>query len=809
MSQNYAAAIGEEFAGKGANGILGPSVDVHRVARNGRNFEYLSGEDPYLGSRMAEAYVVGVQSKGVFAVIKHWIFNTQENNRENSSSVVDERSAHELYYPPFEAAIKAGASAVMCSYNRINGTYSCENEDTLNRVLRQQLGFRGFVQSDWWAVRSMSLAQGLDQEMPGEGINVYFRNESLTKAKMPHHVEIAVLRILAVIYHMRLPETSKCTPPHCREWHVANVSSTAHVALAEKIAADSVVMLKNEVNTLPLRPPHSGGPRTIAVIGSAAEAKPFDPENVGQGHGDWATGDYYSGGGSGHVVAGRVVTPLDGIWRRAQAAGVEVFASPTNNIKEAVLVSQSADVLVVVVATTSGESRDRRSLHLDSDADELITTLSLVHSDKRIIVLMQVPGAVVMPWRDSVDCILAMFLGGQETGGAWASVLFGDVSPSGRLPLTMPATDDGDIKPAPGNSDAVFSEALATGYRSTKLKVAFPFGHGLSYSTFSYGSLGEVPCGEVLKQSEALLCLRVRVTNSGSAVARTVAQLYLGFPPEAGYPRALLRGFVKTPPMHPSESKAIVFALTSRDLSYYSVSRGWLMPAHVNASVGESSADLRQSLNVAKIPASVPNLAPAPAPTATSVTSPTTETTTILTTAVGEEIQVLKDKLKTNGSSGNIRESSVVIMSRRFSFPDVGKIAKDMWSKTHIGEQLGSWEQNRSSRMLAQPLPRAWGVHSGWSWRAVGLFLASASLASVTLFVLSTRCACHRCRSGAQPEEELVEMELVEDDVRDRLPEGSEEEFVEMELVEDDVRDRLPAVPSTKPSSRTPFMTSS
>jgi len=222
--------------------------------------------------------------------------------------------------------------------------------------------------------------------------------------------------------------------------------------------------------------------------------------------------------------------------------------------------------------------------------------------------------------------------------------------------------------------------------------------------------------------------------------------------------------------------------------------------------VGESSADLRQSLNVAKIPASVPNLAPAPAPNATSVTSPTTETTTILTTAVGEEIQVLKDKLKTNGSSGNIRESSVVIMSRRFSFPDVGKIAKDMWSKTHIGEQLGSWEQNRSSRMLAQPLATAWGVHSGWSWRAVGLFLASASLAAVTLFVLSTRCACHRCRSGAQPEEELAEMELVEDDVRDRLPEGSEEEFVEMELVEDDVRDRLPAVPSTKPSSRTPFM---
>merc|ERR1719356_446248 len=160
----------------------------------------------------------------------------------------------------------------------------------------------------------------------------------------------------------------------------------------------------------------------------------------------------------------------------------------------------------------------------------------------------------------------------------------------------MPATDDGEISPATGK-EAVFSEALATGYRSTDLKVAFPFGHGLSYSTFSYGGLSEVPCDEfpTTRQSEALLCLRVRVTNSGGAPAKTVAQLYLGFPPEAGYPRALLKGFVKTPPMEPGEAKAIVFALTGRDLSYYSVGRGWLAPKYVNASVGESSADLRQS----------------------------------------------------------------------------------------------------------------------------------------------------------------------------------------------------------------------
>jgi len=884
LSRRYAAALGEEFAGKGANGILGPSVDVHRVARNGRNFEYLSGEDPYLGSRMAEEYVAGVQSKGVFAVVKHWIFNTQENDREISSSVVDERSAHELYYPPFEAAVRAGASAVMCSYNKINGTYSCENEETLNGVLRGQMGFRGFVQSDWWAAHSLSVPQGLDQEMPGEGINVYFRNRSIANASMPNHVDTAVLRILAVIYRMRLPETTKCTPPHCSKLHVANVSTPAHVALAEYIATESIVMLKNEVGTLPFRPPLSGGPRTIAVIGSAAIARPFDPENAGQGQGDWATGDYYSGGGSGHVVAGRVVTPLEGIRRRAEAAGVTVYASPTNNVQEAVLVSQSADVLVVVAATTSGESRDRTSLHLDNQADELITTLSLVHSSKRIIVLMQVPGAVVMPWRDNVDCILAMFLGGQETGGAWAAVLFGDRSPSGRLPLTLPEAEGEEVQPAPQGEDAVFSEALATGYRSTKLKVAFPFGHGLSYSTFSYGDLSEEPC----EDREAILCLHVVVSNSGTALASTVAQLYLGFPPEAGYPRDVLRGFAKTPRLRPGESEAVVFTLTGRDISYYSVGRGWLTPQYIIARVGESSVDLRQTLKVESVPrvptsapTQAPTLAPTSAPTVTTLTtsatttSATTTTSTSTTRAPGwygslvghgcdEECSSLglsctEEGLWSNRADVNTSKKVLALVAAlggntsavacadetdesyagtsspswgphscsrvrqdrelgtfdcsapprrgearlcycgdaapfRITLGDVGRVARETWNRSHIGEQLGSWEQQLGSWghdhgldsvirpvMDLQPASRdteatekrelSRSVRSGWSGRSVGLFLASAGLAAATLFVLSTRCACHRHQSGSRSEEEFVQMELVADDARD-TPDG-------------------------------------
>ena len=163
----FAVALGVEFAAKGANAILGPSVNVHRVARNGRNFEYLSGEDPYLGSRLTEAYVSGVQSQGVMAVLKHWVLNSQETNRNSESSVVDAKTAWELYYPPFEAGVRAGASGVMCSYNRVGGDFSCEHEPTLKADLKGAMGFRGFVQSDWDATHSTSAAdRGLDMEMP-------------------------------------------------------------------------------------------------------------------------------------------------------------------------------------------------------------------------------------------------------------------------------------------------------------------------------------------------------------------------------------------------------------------------------------------------------------------------------------------------------------------------------------------------------------------------------------------------------------------------------------------------------------------
>jgi beta-glucosidase len=239
--REFAVALGEEFSGKGANAILGPSINVHRVARGGRNFEYLSGEDPYLGARLTEAYVEGVQSKGVAAVMKHWVFNNQETNRHTQSSNVDDRTAWEIYYPPFQAAVEAGVSAAMCSYNQIDGVPACGNEKHLS-VLKDKMGFRGFVQSDWYATHSTSIKQGLDQEMPGTG--KFFSPKALAKVNASL-IDASVRRILAVMYRMDLFNSTKTSAP-AKDFLMKDVRSESHKMLARKTATESVVLLKKD-----------------------------------------------------------------------------------------------------------------------------------------------------------------------------------------------------------------------------------------------------------------------------------------------------------------------------------------------------------------------------------------------------------------------------------------------------------------------------------------------------------------------------------------------------------------------------------
>lgn len=625
----FADALGEEFAAKGANAILGPSINVHRVARGGRNFEYLSGEDPYLGARLVGPYIVGVQRHGVMAVMKHFAFNHQETGRQSGSdSRVGAKVAWELYYPPYEAAIAAGVSGVMCAYNRVNGTQACSSRSLLQRDLRSRMGFEGFVQSDWGATHSTEdLASGLDMEMPLSFDSLvqrtYYFGQGALATQDPKHVAAAAERVVTAALRLglsrrRSSEGTVCNPPPCEHVLRTSVTSAAHATLARQAAAASIVLLRNEprpsAGALPVLPLSNATVSSIAIIGSAAVApvsEPFD----GQA---WNVGDLYSGGGSGHVVAGRsqLITAYDGIARRARRERIEVLNTSTDDIGRATAAAAKVDVSIIVVGTTSGEAEDRSSLRLDHDADQLVTAVSRVA--KRTVVLVMAPGAFLTPWRGRVDAVLAMFLGGQGSGGAWADVLFGDTPPMGRLPINLPASEDDTIPPTPccypGQSGAVhYSEGLYTSYRNPAVFPAYPFGFGLSYTRFEYGepkycnrstsgSEGSGDSGKRSARSDEAACLTIEITNVGSAVGAEIAQLYLTFPPVAQQPPvALLKGFQKTKILAPNESEVLTFMLSARDVSYYDVDTGaWNVasPLQAHFRTSSSARATRQSIGI-------------------------------------------------------------------------------------------------------------------------------------------------------------------------------------------------------------------
>jgi len=579
LAGELGAAIAREFRGKGANVILGPSVNVHRVARNGRNFEYLSGEDPYLGSRLTAAYVGAVQSGGVMATVKHFAFNQQETHRMEQDSVVDARTAWELYYPPFEAAVDAGVGAFMCSYNKVNGTYACGNSDLLKRDLQGAMGFKGFVMSDWGATHNTSeIEDGLQVEMPGiiafNGTEYGYFQDSLLRHINLQAVREAGLRVLTSIYHLGLDKDGGCELP-CVAELLSDQTSANHRRLARKVATRAVTLLKND-DVLPL---NSSRVKTLAVIGSAADAAPAPG----------GAGDYYSGGGSGKVFSKSVVTPLQGIKKRAQAAGVSVITPADNSTAAAIAAARDADIVIVVVATTAHEGSDRSSLSLDDGADALI---SAVAKKKPTVVLMQTPGAVLTPWRHEVKAVANLFLAGEETGSAWAAVLFGDASPSGKLPIMMPASVADTISPS-DNMTVLYSEGVFTSYRSPTFRAAFPFGHGLSYGRFGYGRSEQVFGGACA----AAACIRLKVHNWGTHAASEVVQAYVRFPGDASQPRQVLKGFRRTRELRNGQSEEVLFRLSARDLSVYKAG-GWHRPSKVQVAVGSSSADIREVLDL-------------------------------------------------------------------------------------------------------------------------------------------------------------------------------------------------------------------
>eukprot|EP00929_Paragymnodinium_shiwhaense_P028907 TRINITY_DN16680_c0_g1_i1.p1 TRINITY_DN16680_c0_g1~~TRINITY_DN16680_c0_g1_i1.p1 ORF type:complete len:790 (-),score=188.90 TRINITY_DN16680_c0_g1_i1:334-2646(-) len=578
---SFAVAMGREFVDKGANVILGPSINVHRVARGGRNFEYLSGDDPHLGSVLTAAYVEGVQSQGLMSVMKHYVLNNQETKRDSSSSNANAKTKWELYYPPFQAAVDAGATAAMCSYNKEDGSHSCSNSQSLHD-LKDKMGFQGFVQSDWWATHETSVTKGLDQEMPGAPTAEFLGPKALEEVD-ESAVDEAAVRIVSGMYKVGLFNRSQCVPPSCTKKLLSTVTNENHKLLARKLAAESIVLLKNDKGVLPLT---ASKTKSVVVIGSPAVAKAYNPAKGSS----WNQGDYYSGGGSGHVTAASVVTPFDGIHQRASKE-MEVTLLASDNATEAAAAARKHDLAIVVAATTSGEAADRANLLLDYNANELISAVAA--TGKPVVVLVQAPGAVLMPWKDKVAAAAIMFLGGQETGNAWADVLFGDVAPAGRLPIMLPMSENDTI--APSQNDVIaYSEGMSTSYRNKGFKAAFPFGHGLTYATFAYSGAQAAPC---FVAEQNALCVSVTVQNTGAASARAVPQLYLEFPAEARHPSPLLKGFANTELIASGGRVSATIVLTKRELSYFDDKQeAWVVASNWTAHIGESSADLRLSL---------------------------------------------------------------------------------------------------------------------------------------------------------------------------------------------------------------------
>jgi len=552
LVESVGQAVGREFRGKGANALLGPDLNVVRSPRGGRNFDFLPGEDPHLGARLAPRYIRGVQSQGVMAVAKGFAFAGQESGKSSMDAAVDSQTAWEVHYPPFVAAVDAGVSAIMCAGNKVDGDYACENANLLKRDLKEAMGFEGFVMSSWLGTRSAeAIDAGLDMEMPTAR---WFTEEHLLGGDDGDHsmsVNEAAVRVVASIYHARLHEQRQCEAP-CGAERRSNQRGSqgfAHMDVALDAARKSIVLLKND-GILPLRSAEIG---TVAVLGWAAGA--HDVKN-------FALGSPYGGGGSSHVVSPELLTPLMSAKVHGLINGTKVLHYGGFDMSEAKSIASQADVVIVFAAALSREGADRPHLNLGWGADHLIESVAPL---KPTVVLMQAPGAVLTPWRDRVSAVATMFLGGEKTADAWTDVIFGEVAPTGKLPITFPASE----------TDVLDSEA------------AFPFGHGLTYTTFEHRR------PKLLNPSDCeVLRLLVPVHNTGAFDGESVVQAYVNFTGSERSLPLMLKGFIRTGNISKSKVHEVLISFTERDVSLFKADVGFVQESTFEVHLGASSADI-------------------------------------------------------------------------------------------------------------------------------------------------------------------------------------------------------------------------
>ncbi|ROO89895.1 beta-glucosidase [Actinocorallia herbida] len=534
----YGRVVGDEGRRKGNDIILGPALDIMRLPNAGRSYEAY-GEDPYLTAELGASWITAAQGRGVMAMVKHYPANNQETDRYTMNAVVGTRALREIYLPPFEKAVRAAdAAAVMCGYNKVNGKASCANGTFLGKVLRGNWGFQGFVASDWLVGAKNTVASvqgGMDVEMP---IGLVYSKDRLTDALRDKkitagQIDARVRNYLRTLFAYGVFDRAAYPD------QPQTIDVGAHDLTARSIAEDGITLLKND-GVLPLAQGAS-----LAVIGSAA-------------------GEYISGIGSSQVTPRDPVTVLAGL--QARAGGPVTYADGSD-LGQAAATARAAKVAVVVVADQREEAADLKCLKLTCGApdrenqDALVRAVTAANPDT--VVLLQTGGPVLTPWRGRAAAVVEAWYPGERGGSAVARVLYGDAEPGGRLPVTFPVKD---VKAAKGGT-VRYTEGLQVGYRrvnARKTPVAYPFGHGLTYTTFKYSGI-KVKGDRV----------QVTVTNTGARAGTAVPQLYLTFPRTAGEPPRQLKGFTRLE-LKPGQARRVTFTLDKRALSVWK--GGWKVP---------------------------------------------------------------------------------------------------------------------------------------------------------------------------------------------------------------------------------------
>ncbi|CAH8711960.1 glycoside hydrolase family 3 C-terminal domain-containing protein [Paenibacillus thiaminolyticus] len=574
LIEEVGAALGEECQAEDVQILLGPAVNIKRSPLCGRNFEYFS-EDPYLSSEMGAHHVRGVQGQGVGTSVKHFAVNNQETLRNSINAVVDERSLHEIYLRSFEGPVMDGkAWTVMCAYNQVNGEFCSEHSQLLTDVLKEAWKHEGFVMTDWGAIneRVKGLKAGLELEMPYAGpdhdqlIVDAVRSGELDEAVLDQAVE----RLLTVIFHAY--DNKKPGFTYDKE---------AHHVLARRAAAECMVLLKNDGGLLPLDKKQS-----VAVIGAFA-AQPR-----------------YQGGGSSHIVPTRMDTALEFMKETAEgevafAPGyrLEEDAIDEALIAEAAELAASVDIAVIFAGLPDAfESEGLDRTHLDMPASHCALIERVAAVQPNTVVVLSNGSPVAMPWLPKVKAVLEGYLGGQAAGSAAADVLYGDVNPSGKLAETFPVS----LEQTPsylnfpgGKKEVFYGEGIFVGYRYYETKKEtplFPFGHGLSYTTFAYEQI-QIDKSSMKDTDTATVTVTVR--NTGSRAGKEVVQLYVKHAGSSVVrPVKELKGFAKIS-LEAGEAAAVSFTLDKRSFAYFNTDiHDWFAESGTyEILVGPSSAD--------------------------------------------------------------------------------------------------------------------------------------------------------------------------------------------------------------------------